>query len=121
PEGFETGVGPEAILFGGFIVLTDEIQLVKRAAIPERYNVVIAIPKTNVSATEEAAGEGEKALLLGEERRLDNEDAGVKSHIMLIDLIPCVSGGDGSVRATQCQKCSASARREPKSSILLTS
>ncbi|MGZ4912174.1 MAG: hypothetical protein ACXVIF_01255 [Halobacteriota archaeon] len=47
-----------------------------------------------MSATEEAAGEGEKALLLGEERRLDNEHAGVKSHIILIDLIPCVSRGD---------------------------
>ena len=93
-EGFETGVDPAAILFGGFIVLTDEIQLVRRAVIPERYNVVIAIPKTKVSATEETAGEGEKALLLGEGRRLDKEHAGVKSRIILMDLIPCLSRGD---------------------------
>ncbi|MGZ4918663.1 MAG: GHMP family kinase ATP-binding protein [Halobacteriota archaeon] len=93
-EGFETGVGPAAILFGGFIVLTDEIQLIRRATIPEKYDVVIAIPKTKVSATEETAGEGEKALLLGEGRRLDQEHAGVKSHTILMDLIPRLSRGD---------------------------
>ncbi len=93
-EGFETGVGPAAILFGGFIVLTDEIQLVRRTAIPETYNVVIAIPQTKVSATEETAGEGEKTLLLGAGRRLDQEYAALKSQIILMDLIPALSRGD---------------------------
>ncbi len=93
-EGFETGVGPAAILFGGFIVFTDEIQLVRRVTIPESYNVVVAIPKKKASATEETAGEGEKALLLGEGRRLDQEHAGLKSHIVLMDLIPSLSRGD---------------------------
>ncbi len=93
-EGFETGVGPAAILFGGFIVLTDEIQLVRRVAIPDTYKVVIGIPKTKVSAAEETAGEGEKALLLGEGRRLDQEHALRKSHLVLMDLVPSLARGD---------------------------
>ncbi|KAF1073773.1 GHMP kinase [Methanogenium sp. MK-MG] len=89
-QGFETGVGPAAITYGGMAVLGDELTLVCRHSFAKNKNVFIIIP----SVEADAAGESEFNVLMNRARTLDYRDRELKAYMVLMDLIPALIHDD---------------------------
>ena len=90
-SGFETGVGPAAGLYGGFIIMSDGLGIARRAPLPDDRTVVIAVIAGD---PDRHSGEDEVQLLMNRARDLDDRDAERKSHIMLMDLVPAMESMD---------------------------
>ncbi len=88
--GFETGVGPAAITYGGMSVMGDELSLVHNSKFAEGRNVYILIPPVTVSA----AGESEFNVLMNRARVLDYRDRELKAYMVMMDLIPALKRDD---------------------------
>ncbi|MDK2973995.1 MAG: beta-ribofuranosylaminobenzene 5-phosphate synthase [Methanofollis sp.] len=88
--GFETGVGPAASTYGGFVVLGDDLSLAYRHPFAEGRNVFIIIPSSAISS----AGVSEFNVLMNRARDLDYRDRPLKAYMVLMDLIPAVEVGD---------------------------
>lgn len=89
--GFETGVGPAVGLYGGFVVMADDLAIARRAPLPEGWMAIIAVVAGEPGRR---SGEDEAALLMNRARQLDDRDAGAKAHIVLSDLVPGMAVGD---------------------------
>lgn len=85
-QGFETGVGPAVVSYGGMAVLGDELTLVCRHSFAENKNVFIIIPPVEA----DAAGESEFNVLMNRARNLDYRDRELKAYMVLMDLIPAL-------------------------------
>lgn len=88
--GFETGVGPAASTYGGFVVMGDDLTLAYRHTFAEGKNVFIIIPKTGISS----AGRSEFDVLMNRARDLDYRDRPIKAYMVLMDLLPALERGD---------------------------
>jgi len=88
--GFETGVGPAASTYGGFVVLGDELSLAYRHPFAADKNVFIIIPASDISS----AGTSEFNVLMNRARDLDYRDRPLKAYMVLMDLIPAVEADD---------------------------
>jgi len=88
--GFETGVGPAVISYGGMAVLGDELSLVYRHRFAEGRNVYIVIPPSEGVTS----GEGEFSVLMNRARSLDARDRHLKAYLVLMDLIPALQRDD---------------------------
>jgi beta-ribofuranosylaminobenzene 5'-phosphate synthase len=88
--GFETGVGPAAVTYGGMAVLGDELTLVCRHTFAKNKNVFIIIPPVEA----DAAGESEFNVLMNRARNLDYRDRELKAYMVLMDLIPALIHDD---------------------------
>ncbi len=88
--GFETGVGPAAVTYGGMAVLGDELTLVSCHTFAEDKNVFIIIPPVEA----DASGEGEFNVLMNRARVLDYRDRELKAYMVLMDLIPALVHDD---------------------------
>ncbi len=88
--GFETGVGPAAITYGGMAVTGDELSLAYHHPFAEGKNVFVIIPETTVSSS----GREEFDLQMNRARNLDNQDRELKAYFILMDLIPALERGD---------------------------
>jgi len=98
--GFETGVGPAAGIHGGFVLLTDGLELVARCPL-ERCVVYLAFLKEDVAEEKggeitqsKNAGELEAELLLNKAREFDKRDAHKKTHQILFKLLPSMMNND---------------------------
>ncbi|MDD4255923.1 MAG: GHMP kinase [Methanofollis sp.] len=88
--GFETGVGPAASTYGGFVVMGDELALAYRHPFAEGKNVFVIIPKSGISSS----GKSEFDLLMNRARDLDYRDRPIKAYMVLMDLLPALERGD---------------------------
>jgi predicted sugar kinase len=88
--GFETGVGPAAVTYGGMAVTGDELSLAYHHPFAEGKNVFVIIPETTVSSS----GREEFDLLMNRARNLDYQDRELKAYFILMDLIPALERGD---------------------------
>jgi beta-ribofuranosylaminobenzene 5'-phosphate synthase len=88
--GFETGVGPAAVTYGGMAVMGDELTLVCQHSFAEDKNVFIIIPPTEA----DAAGESEFQVLMNRARSLDYCDRELKAYLIMMDLIPALVKDD---------------------------
>ncbi len=89
--GFETGVGPAAGLYGGFVIMSDGLGIAHRAPLPDDLSVVMAVIAGD---PDRHSGEDEVELLMNRARDLDDRDAQRKTHIMLMDLVPAMESMD---------------------------
>ena len=88
--GFETGVGPAATCYGGFVVLGDRLTLVTRHEFAKNKHVYIVIPASESSS----AGNDEFELLMNKARTLDYRDREQKAYCIMMDMIPALVRGD---------------------------
>jgi beta-ribofuranosylaminobenzene 5'-phosphate synthase len=88
--GFETGVGPAASTYGGFVVMGDELTLAYRHPFAKGKNVFVIIPKSGISSS----GKSEFDLLMNRARDLDYRDRPIKAYMVLMDLLPALERGD---------------------------
>jgi beta-RFAP synthase len=88
--GFETGVGPAATCYGGFVVLGDQLALITRHEFASDKHVYIVIPDSDVSS----AGNDEFELLMNKARTLDYRDREQKAYFVMMDMIPALIRGD---------------------------
>jgi beta-RFAP synthase len=88
--GFETGVGPAAVTYGGMAVMGDELALAYHHPFAEGKNVFVIIPETTVSSS----GRAEFDLLMNRARNLDYQDRELKAYFILMDLIPALERRD---------------------------
>ena len=89
-QGFETGVGPAAVAYGGMAVLGDELTLICCHPFAKNKNVFIIIPPVKA----DTAGEGEFGVLMNRARVLDYRDRELKAYMVLMDLIPALIHDD---------------------------
>ncbi len=93
--GFETGVGPAVGYYGGFVVISDDLEVVHRFCIPDDREVLLCMPKEeSILRSSKNAGEEEVKLLLNKARELDMRDKEKKAHEILINLLPNAIKGD---------------------------
>ncbi len=94
---FETGIGAMVGVNGGWVLGTDDLQLVYRVALPDT-KVIVFIPDVPTLEDEftgkETAAESEVELLLRRARYLDSMQSGVKAQLILFDLLPAMIKGD---------------------------
>jgi beta-ribofuranosylaminobenzene 5'-phosphate synthase len=94
---FETGIGAMVGVNGGWVLGTDDLQLVYRISLPGT-KVVVFIPDVPSLEDEftgkETAAESEVELLLRRARYLDSMQAGVKAQLILYDMLPAMIKGD---------------------------
>ncbi|HWQ65740.1 MAG TPA: GHMP kinase [Methanospirillum sp.] len=88
--GFETGVGPAVINYGGMAVMGDDLTLVYQKEFAVDKYVHIVIPPSEISS----AGEEEFSLLMNKARTLDYRDREQKAYCILMDFIPALHQGD---------------------------
>jgi beta-RFAP synthase len=88
--GFETGVGPAATCYGGFVVLGDRLTLINQHRFAEQKNVYVVIPPSKSSS----AGHDEFELLMTKARTLDYRDREQKAYFIMMDMIPALGRGD---------------------------
>ncbi|HII07739.1 MAG TPA: GHMP kinase [Methanotrichaceae archaeon] len=88
--GFETGVGPAAVTYGGMAVMGDELALAYHHEFAEGKNVFVIIPESSVSSS----GREEFDLLMNRARNLDYQDRELKAYFLLMDLIPALERED---------------------------
>jgi beta-RFAP synthase len=90
---FETGIGAMASVNGGFVLGTDDLELVYRVDLPDT-KVIVLIPDVPSLSDEftgtDTAAESEAELLMNRGRYLDNIQAGVKSQLVLMNLLPAM-------------------------------
>lgn len=89
-SGFETGVGPAAVTYGGMAVMGDELTLVCQHSFAADKNVFIIIPQMEA----DAAGESEFNVLMNRARSLDYRDRELKAYLIMMDLIPALVKDD---------------------------
>jgi beta-RFAP synthase len=93
--GFETGVGPAVGYYGGFVVISDDLEVIHRSCIPDDREVLLCVPQEESTLrSSRNAGEEEAELLLNEARKLDMRDKEKKAHEVLINLLPKAMKGD---------------------------
>ena len=94
---FETGVGAMAGIHGGWVVASDDLELVYRAAFPDT-KAIILIPDVpsikNEYNGESTSARPEVELLLRRARYLDARQGYEKAYYVLLDLIPAMVRGD---------------------------
>ena len=88
--GFETGVGPAATSYGGFVVLGDKLTLISQNRFAEQKNAYIVIPVSESSSS----GNDEFELLMNKARTLDYRDREQKAYFIMMDMIPALVRGD---------------------------
>ncbi len=85
--GFETGVGPAAILYSSFVIVTDSLEILAAVKLPKDFYVTAIFPKIRRKI-------GEKELLMKYGRTLDMCDGGEKAKEVLLNLYPRLIRGD---------------------------
>ena len=94
---FETGIGAMVGVNGGWVLASDDLTLVYRVPLPDTKAIVL-IPDVPSLADEftgvETAAESEVELLMRRARQLDAAQAGAKSRIVLLDMLPAMVRGD---------------------------
>ena len=88
--GFETGVGPAATCYGGFVALGDRLTLINQHKFAEYKKAYIVIPTSESSS----AGNDEFELLMNKARTLDYRDREQKAYFIMMDMIPALVRGD---------------------------
>ena len=94
---FETGMGAMVGVNGGWVIGTDDLEMVYRVPLPDT-KCIVFIP--NVPSLEdeflgkETAAESEVELLLRRARTLDGLQTGVKAQLVLYDMIPAMIKND---------------------------
>lgn len=90
---FETGIGAMAGVNGGWVLGTDDLEMVYKIDLPDT-KVIMFIPDVPTLDDEftgrETAAESEAELLLRRARYLDSMQAGVKSQIVMMNLLPAM-------------------------------
>jgi predicted sugar kinase len=81
--GYETGVGPAVGYYGGFAVLTRDLEIVSHCKLEDR-QAVIFIPKEE----QKNAGQDEATLLSTLARDMDENDRELKAYEVLHNLVP---------------------------------
>jgi beta-ribofuranosylaminobenzene 5'-phosphate synthase len=94
---FETGIGAMVGVNGGWVLGTDDLELVYKVALPDT-KVIVLIPDVpslsdEFTGTETAAG-SEAELLMNRGRYLDSIQAGVKAQLVMMNLLPAMIKGD---------------------------
>jgi predicted sugar kinase len=94
---FETGMGAMAGINGGWIVGTDDLEMVYRIPLPKT-KVIILIPDVPSLEDEycgkETAAESEVELLLRRARQLDSLQTSTKCQLVLLDMLPAMIKGN---------------------------
>lgn len=94
---FETGIGAMVGVNGGWILGTDDLEMVYKVNLPNT-KVIVLIPDVPSLEDEytgkETAAESEAELLLRRGRYLDSIQSGVKAHILLLNMLPAMIKGD---------------------------
>lgn len=94
---FETGIGAMVGINGGWVLGTDDLELVYRVALPET-RVIVLIPDVPSLEDEfngkETAAESEVELLMRRARYLDSMQTGTKAQLILLDMLPAMIKGD---------------------------
>ncbi len=94
---FETGIGAMAGVNGGWVLGTDDLEMVYRVPLPDT-KCIVFIPDVPSLEDEflgkETAAESEVELLLRRARYLDSMQSGVKSQLVLYDMLPAMIKGD---------------------------
>lgn len=94
---FETGIGAMAGVNGGWILATDDLEMVYRVPLPNT-RCIVFIPDVPSLEDEflgkETAAESEVELLLRRARYLDSMQSGVKAQLVLYDMLPAMIRGD---------------------------
>lgn len=97
-QAFETGIGAMTGIHGGWLVGTDDLEMVYRVSLPGDAKVIIVVPDVKTLKDErsgvDTAAESEVSLLLKRARYLDARMSNVKSHWVLLDMIPAMIKGD---------------------------
>jgi beta-ribofuranosylaminobenzene 5'-phosphate synthase len=94
---FETGMGAMVGVNGGWIIGTDDLEMVYRVPLPDT-KCIVFIP--DVPSLEDeflgknTAAESEVELLLRRARYLDSMQTGVKAQLVLYDMIPAMIKND---------------------------
>ncbi len=94
---FETGIGAMVGVNGGWILGTDDLEMVYRVPLPDTKCIVFIpdVPSLDDEFTgRETAAESEVELLLRRARYLDSMQSGVKSQLVLYDMLPAMIKGD---------------------------
>jgi len=95
--GFETGMGAMASINGGWILGTDDLEMAYRIPL-EDTRCIAFIPDVPTLEDEftgvDTAAASEAELLLRRGRYLDSLQSGVKSQILLCDMLPAMIKGD---------------------------
>ncbi len=90
---FETGIGAMAGVNGGWVLGTDDLEMVYRIDLPDT-KVIIFIPDVPSLEDEftgkETAAESEAELLLRRARYLDSMQSCIKSQIIMMNLLPAM-------------------------------
>ncbi len=94
---FETGIGSMVGLNGGFVIGSDDAELIYRAPLPDT-KVIILIPDVPSLEDEytgkDTAADAEVGLLLRRARYLDARLGNTKANLILLDLLPAAVKGD---------------------------
>jgi predicted sugar kinase len=94
---FETGIGAMVSVNGGWVLGTDDLEMVYKINLPNT-KVIVLIPDVPSLEDEytgkETAAESEAELLLRRGRYLDSIQSGVKAHILLMNMLPAMIKGD---------------------------
>jgi len=85
--GFETGVGPAAILYSSFVILSDCLEILLAVKMPKDFWITVIIPEIKRKI-------GEKELLMKYGRVLDLCDGGTKAKEVLLNMYPRALKGD---------------------------
>jgi predicted sugar kinase len=90
---FETGIGAMAGVNGGWVLGTDDLEMVYKVDLPDT-KVIIFIPDVPSLEDEftgkETAAESEAELLLRRARYLDSMQSGIKSQIIMMNMLPAM-------------------------------
>lgn len=90
---FETGIGAMVGVNGGWLLGTDDLEMVYRVDLPDT-KVIIFIPDVpsleNEFTGKETAAESEAELLLRRARYLDSMQSCIKSQIVLMNMLPAM-------------------------------
>ncbi len=94
---FETGMGAMVGVNGGWIIGTDDLEMVYRVPLPDT-KCIVFIPDVPSLEDEflgkETAAASEVELLLRRARYLDSMQSGVKARIVLYDMLPAMIKND---------------------------
>ncbi len=94
---FQTGVGAMASIHGGWVVASDDLELVYRVPLPNT-KAIILIPDVpslkNEYNGQSTSASSEVELLLRRARYLDTRQGYEKAFLVLLDLIPAMIKGD---------------------------
>lgn len=94
---FETGIGAMVGINGGWLIGSDDLELVYRVPL-QKTKVIILIPDVPSLEDEysgkETAAESEVELLMRRARQLDSMQTATKAQLVLLDMLPAMIKGD---------------------------